>query len=148
MFEDFGATLFLIVAYVHVWRWLRWKDMASNNPAPSTKDYWEEIVSFSTASAGLGLMTAIAFPTAHAGLHTSVFLGTYQSLTSDRSITSNALGEPLYRALGGAVGCACAVMYEYVVAMLDEPVESIDNSVVANTLHKMLYFSPIPAKSA
>ena len=147
MFEDFGATLFLLVAYVHVWRWLRWEDTKSNNPRPSTKEYWEEIISFSTASAGLGLMTAIAFPTAHAGLHTSVFLATYQSLTSDRSITANTLGEPLYRALGGAVGCICAVMYENVVAMLIDPVENIDKSFYNNLMHKMLYYSPIPVKT-
>jgi len=141
MAEDFGATLFLIVAYVHAWRWLRAEDMERSNPSPRTTHYWEEIITFSAASASLGFMTAIAFPTAHAGLHTSLFLLRYQDLTTDKTVTSNTLGEPYYRGLGGILGCVCAVAYEYAVAKLNEVKRG---NTFTDTLHKMLYFSEVP----
>ena len=143
--EDLGATLFLIVGYIHVWRWLRWDDMETSNPNPRERRYWEKIVAFSVTSASLGFMTSIAFPTANAGLHTSLFLYRYQELNTDKNVMSNDMGEAGYRMLGGSAGCLLAVLYEWMVAYLDsvEPGNWADD-----VAHKMVYLMPTPAKKA
>ena len=151
--EDLGAVFFLIVGYVHVWRCLRWKDMHEGAPTDRDERYWTNLLVFSLASASLGLVTAIAFPTAHAGLHTSLYLAAYQEWRGPVvSATANALGEPLYRALGGAVGCVLALMYEWALVRMDPCGDGTmcraDGTVSwgANLMHKMLYFSPVPAR--
>jgi hypothetical protein len=115
--EDFAAALFLIVAYVHIWRWLRWDDMQHANPRDNSSQYWEKITTFSAASALINLMNVMAFPTAHAGLHTSVYASVYQSLREELTIVSK--DEAFIRGVGGCFGCALAVSYEFVVARID-----------------------------
>ena len=114
--EDLCAVFFLIVAYMHLWKWLRWDDEEAGNPSCDKQIYWAKIVAFSMVSAGLNLSTSIAFPTAHAGLHTSMYIFTYQSLRDDLNITVNAMYEPLIRAGGGAAGCFLALLYEQMLA--------------------------------
>jgi hypothetical protein len=140
--EDLAAVLFLIVAYVHIWRWLRWDDMDKSNPTDKEERYWEKIVTFSAATASVGVMTAIAFPTANAGLHTSVFLGIYQTLNTDKNVTSTTLNEPVLRAFGGACGCLLAIAYEWGLAWLDTKEKG--RSELADAAHKMLYNGAIP----
>jgi hypothetical protein len=141
--EDLAAALFLIVGYIHIWRWLRWDDMLQRNPTPKVERYWEKIVTFSIASASLGMMTSIAFPTAHAGWHTSLFLYVYESAGYNKHVTSNALSEPLFRGLGGIIGCLLAVLYEWQVSRL-ESVKKSDATQMDNYAHKLLYIMPIP----
>ena len=145
-FEDLSAVLFLIVGYIHIWQWLRWDDTEKANPTPREERYWEKIVAFSTASASLGIMNTLAFPTAHAGLHTSLFLHRYQVLNDDKHVTSNELNEPLIRAFGGVCGCLLAVVYEWVVAWLNSVENSKEDSVsqAGRLLHKLVYVSPVP----
>jgi hypothetical protein len=141
--EDMGAVLFLIVGYIHIWKWLRWDDMQKGNPNPQMEPYWGKIVTFSVASASLAMMTAMAFPTAHAGLHTSLFLYVYEETSVNKHVTSNDLREPLVRALGGILGCLMAVLYEWMMSALD----SMDNAKagwIYNVAHKTLYITPIP----
>jgi small basic protein len=154
--EDLSATLFLIVAYVHIWRCLRWDDMQKSNPSPMEGRYWEKIITFSIASASLGIMTAMAFPTANAGLHTSVFLATYEKASSEKQVASNTLKEPLIRACGGMIGCLLAVIYEWIVSWLDSVEKkthggegevqccSGDSMQADEIMHKLLYLMPVP----
>jgi hypothetical protein len=148
--EDFAAGLFLIVAYVNIWRWLRWKDMAAGNPHDTTEQYWTNLVVFSAASAALGLMTAMAFPTANAGWHNSLFNYVFQELRPDLTVTANAHSEPLIRAIGGMFGCCMAMIYEWALTWMDkcrdEKKESKDqpyHAPCANFMHKVLYLSPL-----
>ena len=141
--EDLGAVLFIVVAYVHIWRWLRWDDMEMSNPHDREMRYWQKIVTFSIATASVGAMTTIAFPTANAGLHTSLFLGVYQSLNADKNVASTALNEPLLRAFGGTCGCLLGVAYEWGLAWLDT--KERGQSELADAAHKMLYNGAIPA---
>lgn len=145
MMEDLVATLFLLVAYVHVWRWLRSDSIEGGNANQSESRYWEEIISFSTASASLSFMTSIAFPTAHAGLHTSLFVTYYQYLSTDRDITAYDMGEPGYRLLGGAMGCLLAVVYEWMVAFVSE-MKDESTSWVQLLVYRTLYLSEMPTK--
>jgi hypothetical protein len=144
--EELGAVLFIIVAYVHIWRWLRWDDMERSNPTDREERYWEKIVTFSTATASVGLMTAMAFPTANQGMHTSVFLGVYQSLNADKNVTSISLNEPFIRSFGGTVGCLLAIAYEWGLAWLER--KERGQCRLADAVHKMLYNGPIPEKTA
>ena len=114
--EDFCAVLFLIVAYTHLWKWLRWDDEAQGNPPCDTQDYWAKLVYFSAVSAFLNMTTVLAFPTAHAGLHTTTYLSVYQYLRKDLSITVEALHEPIIRGFAGVAGCGLAVLYEWTLA--------------------------------
>jgi hypothetical protein len=145
-FEDLSSVLFLIVGYIHIWQWLRWDDTERANPTPREERYWEKIVTFSTASASLGIMNTIAFPTAHAGLHTSLFLHRYQVLNDDKHVTSNEFNEPLIRAFGGMCGCLFAVVYEWIVAWLSSVDKNKEDSAsqAGRLLHKMVYVSPVP----
>jgi len=152
--EEVGAVLFLIVGYIHIWRWLRWDDMVESNPAPSMEKYWEKIVTFSVASASLGMMNTIAFPTAHAGWHTSLYLYGYQTMSGDKHVTSTNLHEPMIRAFGGFCGCLLAVVYEWVVAWVSTPRDSAEDAKtggwldgLGEVLHKILYIMPTPAPS-
>jgi hypothetical protein len=144
--EDLAAVLFVTVTYVHVWRWLRWDDMEQSNAHNREMRYWQKLITFSAATASVGLMTAITFPTANAGLHTSLFLGVYQSLNADKNVTSNALNEPLLRAFGGACGCLLAVGYEWALAWLDT--KERGQSALADAVHKMLYIGGVPERPA
>ena len=143
--EELGAVLFIITAYVHIWRWLRWDDMEKSNPNDREMRYWEKIVSFSTAAASVGLMTTMAFPTANQGMHTTVFLALYHTLNTDRNVASLDLNEPAIRAFGGACGCLLAIAYEWGLAWLD----SMDRgkSWWADAGHKMLYNGAIPERA-
>jgi hypothetical protein len=145
-FEDLSAALFLIVGYIHIWQWLRWDDMEKSNATPREERYWEKIVTFSVASASLGIMNAVAFPTAHAGLHTSMFLYRYQRLNDDKHVTSTEFNEPLIRAFGGVCGCLLAVAYEWIVAWLNSVDKNKEDGVsqAGRLLHKMIYVSPVP----
>ena len=143
--EDLVATLFLLVAYVHVWKWLRCKDEKNGNPSKNTPEYWEEIISFSTASASLSFMTSIAFPTAHAGLHTSLFVTYYQYLSTDRDITAYDMGEPYYRLLGGILGCLLAVVYEWIVAFVSDDRDG-NTGWYQLLVYRTLYLSEMPMK--
>ena len=138
--EEVGAVLFLIVAYIHVWKWLRWKDATKGNPNEQSEQYCENIIIFSTASASLGLMTTMAFPTASAGMHTSMFLGVYQALGPEEARTN--LDEHWVRAFGGCVGCMMAVFYEWGMAWASG-YKNGENSF-ADTIHKLLYIAEIP----
>ena len=141
--EDLVAVLFLIVGYIHIWRWLRWEDMKDKAANELQERYWRNLIAFSSASASLGLMTAMTFPTAHYGAHTSVFLSVYQSLKQEKAVTANFLHEPLIRAGGGTLGCLFAVLYEKAVTAL----ESADpQSTFYNVLHKVLYLSKLPER--
>jgi hypothetical protein len=144
--EDLGAVLFIIVAYVHIWRWLRWDDMEKSNPNDRDVRYWQKLVTFSAVTASVGLMTTIAFPTANAGMHTSLFLGVYQSLNTDKNVASTSLNEPIIRAFGGSCGCLLAVMYEWLVAWLDTKEKG--ECPLADAVHKMLYNGGFPEKQA
>jgi len=144
--EELGAVLFIIVAYVHIWRWLRWDDMEKSNPSDREMRYWEKLVTFSIATASVGLMTAMAFPTANQGMHTSVFLGVYQALNADKTVTSLALNEPYIRAFGGTIGCLLAIVYEWALAWIDS--KERGQCWMADAAHKMLYNGPIPEKAA
>ena len=114
--EDLCAVLFLIVSYMHIWKWLRWDDEEEGNPTCKQARYWEKMVSFSVVSSVLSLASAMAFPSAHAGWHTSLFIYVYQTLRDDIHITVIAMYEPQIRALGGFVGCLMAVAYEQMLA--------------------------------
>ena len=142
--EELSAVLFIIVAYVHIWRWLRWDDMEVSNPNDRDVRYWQKLVVFSVATATVGLMTAITFPTANAGMHTSLFLGVYQSLNTDKNVASTALNEPIIRVFGGTCGCLLAIVYEWVVAWLDT--KDKGQCPWADAVHKMLYNGGIPDK--
>jgi hypothetical protein len=144
--EELAATLFVIVTYVHIWRWLRWDDMEKSNANNREMRYWEKLVTFSAATASVGMMTAITFPTANAGLQTSVFLGIYQTLNTDKNVTSTALNEPLLRSFGGTCGCLLAVAYEWVLAWLDTKAKG--ECPLADAVHKMLYNGGIPETQA
>ena len=144
--EELGAVLFIITAYVHIWRWLRWDDMEKSNPTDREMRYWQKIVTFSMATASVGFMTAIAFPTANQGMQTSVFLGVYQSLNTDKNVTSLSLGEPYIRSFGGVCGCLLAIAYEWGLAWLDS--KERKQSWLADTAHKMLYNGPIPERQS
>ena len=147
MMEDLVATLFLLVTYVHVWKWLRNESIKDGPANQSTSRYWEEIISFSIASASLGFMTSIAFPTAHAGLHTSLFVTYYQHLSQDKAITAYDMGEPGYRVLGGSVGCLLAVAYEWMVAWVSGDRET-DTSWYQLLIYRTLYVSEMPMKNS
>ena len=69
-----ASMLFLIASYVHVWKWLRWDDLKDLNPADSEQRYWMKIAAFSAAVGIFNLMNAMAFPTANAGWHVSMYL--------------------------------------------------------------------------
>lgn len=145
--EEMVAVLFFIVGYVHVWRWLRWQDMKDCTANEQNERYWRNLVVFAAASASLGLMTTVAFPTAHCGAHTSLFLSVYQSRSNEeKAVTANFLNEPFIRVLGGSIGCFFAVMYERVITLVDE----MDELDIATTedeysftliAHKILYIS-------
>lgn len=143
--EEVGAVLFFIVTYVHIWRWLRWDDMLKNNPTPYLERYWEKIVTFSCASAAVGFMVVIAFPTAHAGIHTSVFLSVYEELTplQYKHVVSNDQGEAIIRIFGGCVGFVLALWYEFMLAGVDARTGSQASSLDV-VLYKFLYTSPPP----
>jgi len=156
--EDMAAVLFFIVGYVHVWRWLRWQDMKESTANEQSDRYWRNLVAFASASASLGLMNSMAFPTAHCGLHTSVFLSVYQSLNEEKAVTANFMNEPLIRVMGGVVGCLLAVLYERAITLVDEVEEeggeeeeannnsSSSYSCLAVLVHKILYTSDIHKK--
>jgi hypothetical protein len=144
--EELGAVLFIITAYVHIWRWLRWDDMEKSNPTDREMRYWQKIVTFSMATASVGFMTAIAFPTANQGMHTSVFLGVYQALNTDKNVTSLSLGEPYIRSFGGVCGCLLAITYEWGLAWMDS--KERKQSWLADVAHKMLYNGPIPERQS
>ena len=149
--EDLAAVLFFIVGYVHVWRWLRWQDMKESTANEQSDRYWRNLVAFASASASLGLMNTMAFPTAHCGLHTSVFLSVYQSLNEEKAVTANFMNEPLIRVMGGVVGCLLAVLYERAITLVDEVEEEEANSEtesysLAVLVHKILYTSDIHKK--
>ena len=133
--EDLGAVFFLIVSYLHIWKWLRWDDEEHGNPTCMQERYWEKIVSFSVVSSILALTTAIAFPTAHAGWHTSLYLCVYQKLRNDLQVTSNAMLEPLIRGSGGFVGCLLAMVYEWSLARYFKE----DRNAVDILMFKLLY---------
>jgi hypothetical protein len=146
--EDLVAVLFFIVGYIHIWRWLRWQDMKDTTADEQKDRYWRNLVAFSTASASMGLMTTMTFPTAHYGVHTSVFLSVYQSLNEEKAVTANFLNEPFMRVLGGAVGCILAVIYERAITWVDDVEahpETIDEDTYSWTLliHKVLYISKL-----
>ena len=144
-FEDLGAALFLIVGYVHIWKWLRWDDMQLGNPNDQDERYWGKIIAFSLASAVLALMTVIAFPTANAGWHTSLYVYVLQTLRTDLYITSLNLSEPLVRATGGICGCVMAVLYERMLAWM-ELEHTGWQADAADCLHMLLYLSPARPK--
>jgi hypothetical protein len=135
--EDCFAALFLIVAYVHIWRWLRWDDMEASNPIDNSAKYWEKITTFSIASALIGLMNTLAFPTAHTGWHTSVYMLVYQSNQSHLAITTGT--ECLFRCLGSLVGCILAIAYERIITWIDTPHKT---SKWATLIHIVLYCRP------
>lgn len=114
--EDLCAVLFLIVSYMHIWKWLRWDDEEEGNPTCKQSRYWEKIVSFSAVTSVLSLTTAMTFPSAHAGWHTSLYIYVYQTLRSDIQITVISMYEPQIRAIGGFVGCLMAIAYEQMLA--------------------------------
>ena len=131
--EDCIASVFLIVAYVHIWRWLRWDDMESKNPNDNSVRYWEKITKFSLASATINLMNTMAFPTAHAGWHTSLYMFVYQSQRPDLTLTS--LDEIIYRGFGGFAGCLMAIVYERTIYSIDE----YPRSPLTSFLHLIIY---------
>jgi hypothetical protein len=147
-FEDLSSVLFLIVGYIHIWQWLRWDDMEKSNATPREERYWEKIVAFSVASASLGIMNTVAFPTAHAGLHTSLFLHRYQMLNDNKHVTSSEFNEPLIRAFGGVCGCLFAVVYEWIVSWLNRVDRNKTDTVsmTGGVLHKLIYVSPVPGE--
>lgn len=135
--EDCFAALFFTVAYVHIWRWLRWDDMEASNPIDNSAKYWEKITTFSIASALIGLMNTLAFPTAHTGWHTSVYMLVYQSNQSHLAITTGT--ECLFRCLGSLVGCILAIAYERIITWIDTPHKT---SKWATLIHIVLYCRP------
>jgi hypothetical protein len=142
--EDLAAALFLIVAYIHIWRWLRWVDKKKGNPEETQREYWTNIVIFSASSASLGLMNAVAFPTANTGWHNSMFAGVYQSLRPDLTVTSSDLREPYIRAFGSGVGCLLAMVYEWMLWWIEKCEDDKNNrSIAAGLLHKIIYILPI-----
>ena len=114
--EDMCAVIFLIVSYMHIWKWLRWDDEEDGNAACTESRYWGKIVSFSVVTGALNLATTMTFPSAHAGLHTSLYIFLYQTQRSDLYITTNNMYEPLIRGGGGIVGCGLAILYEQILA--------------------------------
>ena len=153
--EELVAVLFLIVGYVHIWRWLRWQDMKDSTANEQNDRYWRNLVAFAVASAALGLMTTLAFPTAHYGAHTSLFLSVYQSRNEEKAVTANFMNEPVIRVVGGSIGCILAVVYERVITWVDEVEEGVadlDDPQVGGeysiTLlaHKILYISDVHKK--
>lgn len=146
--EDLVAVLFFIIGYIHIWRWLRWQDMKDSTADEQNERYWRNLVAFATASASLGLMNTMTFPTAHFGVHTSLFLSVYQSLNEEKAVTANFMNEPLIRVLGGCVGCLLAVLYERVITWIDDTEENpeyTDEDTYGITLlaHKILYISKL-----
>jgi len=139
--EDCFAALFFITAHIHIWRWLRWDDMEAANPSDNTVRYWEKIVTFSMASALIGLMNTMAFPTAHTGWHTSVYLYTYQSMHEDLVITTGT--ECLFRSIGSSVGCPLAIVYERIITWIDTPGVNIKKKELATLFHVVLYHRPL-----
>ena len=139
--EDMVAVLFLIVGYVHIWRWLRWQDMVDKSASEKDSRYWSNIIVFSAASASLGLMNTMTFPTAHTGAHTSLFLGVYQILKPEKVVTANFMGEPWFRAGGGLVGCMLGVVYEKAITYVNDSLNTDDS--FAAFMHKVLYISRI-----
>ena len=142
------AVLFFIVGYIHIWRWLRWQDMKDTTANEQNDRYWRNLVAFSAASASLGLMNTMTFPTSHCGMHTSLFLSTYQALNPEKAVTANFMGEPLIRAVGGTVGCIMAVAYERALALVDEVEADPENTdddrySMVMFIHKILYISKI-----
>ena len=100
--------------------------------------YWRYNVTFSLSSASIGLMIATAFPTAHAGWHTTIYLYTLQSMRNDLMLTSIPLSEPIIHASAGFIGCILAVGYEWATHALDE------NTFQAYTpfLQTLIYHKP------
>jgi hypothetical protein len=155
--EEMVAVLFFIVGYVHIWRWLRWQDMKDSTANEQNDRYWRNLVAFAAASAALGLMTTVAFPTAHYGAHTSLFLSVYQSRNEEeKAVTANFMNEPLIRVVGGSIGCILAVMYERVITWVDEVEEGFADMdsipqvegeySITLLAHKILYISDVHKK--
>ena len=141
--EDTAAVLFLIVGYIHIWRSLRWKDMGEGNANETNERYWVNIIAFPVASATLGLMTVVAFPTAHAGLHTSMYTAVFQALRTDLTVTDNAHFEYAIRGFGGMFGCALALAYEQALAWTEEARGKKSGHWLSNLMHKVLYISAL-----
>jgi len=116
--EDMCAALFLIVGFVHIWKWLRWDDTIESNPQECEQRYWAKIFAFSASSALLSLMSVLAFPTAHTGWHTTLYLSVYQTLRPELNLTVLNMDEPYLRAAGGLVGCLLALAYEQMIARI------------------------------
>jgi len=114
--EDLFSVLFLIVSYIHIWKWLRWDDEIQGNPADQWEQrYWWKLVSFSGMTSVLVLANSMAFPTAHAGWHISLYVYAKNQFETN---TNQDTGEPLLRALGGMLGCLLAVVYEWRLARI------------------------------
>jgi hypothetical protein len=141
--EDLVAVLFLIVGYIHIWRWLRWEDMKQTSANELQERYWRNLVAFSSASACLGLMTSMTFPTAHCGAHTSAFLSMYQYLRKEKAVTANFLYEPMIRVGGGFLGCLFAILYEKTITELERKKKG-EHSAFEIFIHKVLYINQIP----
>ena len=108
--EEFLSTLMLLVVFFHMWMLL---DRDQRRHPPGSSEYWQDLFKVSFLLVIVNSSLTRAFPTAHQGVHTTIYYYFYQMYNP--AVQLLTADEVWARPVGSLVALAVAWGYHYMV---------------------------------
>lgn len=109
--EEIGFVFLLCVCYVHIWLSAGVGENKKPVLSPFSHNYWNSLYKVCGLVVLVYFALCRAFPTAHGGLHITIYRMQYQSWNPNVRLLDDDHGETFARIFGGLIGLFLAVGY-------------------------------------